>query len=81
MNKSISYIFLFALFLLLSCSDEQEGVPNVKPEVQGKTIALTFTPQPLQESGVVTRSTGKGMDLLMGEEPDVSTRAIPAEEQ
>ncbi len=81
MNKSISYIFLFALFLLLSCSDEQEGVPNAKPEVQGKTIALTFTSQPLQESGVVTRSTGKGMDLLMGEEPDVSTRAIPAEEQ
>lgn len=81
MNKSISYIFLFALFLLLSCSDEQEGAPNAKPEVQGKTIALTFISQPLQESGVVTRSTGKGMDLLMGEESDVSTRVTPAEEQ
>lgn len=81
MNKRINYILLFSLFLLLSCNDEQEGTPNTKPEVQGKTIALTFTSQPLQESGVVTRSIGKDMDLIMGDRTDASTRTIPADEK
>lgn len=83
MNRSISYILVLALslFLFLSCSDGQEGTSNTKPEVQGKTIALTFSSQPLWESEVVTRSTGKGMDILMGEESDALTRGTPAEEK
>lgn len=80
MNKIIGYILVWALALFLSCSDEQKGIPNEPPEVQGKTITLTFTSRPLQENGTETRVVGESIDLIMGEKPDASTRIIPADE-
>ncbi|MCD8094078.1 MAG: DUF4906 domain-containing protein [Bacteroides sp.] len=72
--------FIIGLFLFLSfagaCTDEQEGISLGQEEVQGITVNLALSSLPLQGSGTVTRSVGTGMDLVLGDDADASTRIV-----
>ena len=80
-----NHIFITGLILLLflacACTDEQEEVSGDGGKEQGQKVALTLTSLPLQGSGTVTRSEGKGMDLVLGSEGDAETRTVEDENQ
>lgn len=78
MKRNHRYVIGLFLFLSLACActDGQEGISGGREEVQGKTVTLALSSLPLQGSGTVTRSVGKGMDLIVGDDTDASTRAI-----
>ena len=78
-NRFIIGLFTF-LLLASACTDEQEDITGGKPDVQGKTVGLTISSQPLKGNGAFTRASGDGMDISLGGETEASTRAVNEED-
>lgn len=81
MKCNYTYIIVFTFFLLFawSCTDGQEEMSGGGGKEQGQKVTLALNSLPLQGSGTVTRSEGKGMDLVLGSEADAETRAVEDE--
>lgn len=82
-NKNI-IAALFLLFLtVVACTDNRDAASE-EPDVDGRIITLTLFSGSMQGSGVSTRSSGKAMELVMGQDKiqkeDATTRVMPADE-
>lgn len=75
-NNKFTQGLSFILLLGSACTEVQDEVEINRPDKQGTTVSLTVTTQPLQTSGIITRSEGKGMDLVLGDSGEALTRAI-----
>ena len=78
MKRNNKFLYgLFSLLLLCSaCTDVQDRMETTGPDEQVKTVVLMITSRPLQTSGTTTRSEGKGMDVILGDNGEVVTRAV-----
>lgn len=82
-NKNI-IAALFLLFLTVAACTDNRDAASEEPNVDGRIITLTLFSGSMQGSGVSTRSSGKAMELVMGQDKiqkeDATTRVMPADE-